>query len=135
MKKTREQLVFELEQKQKQFYKDMMKKLWFQFQRQFDHWFQHTHSDYLELFILYPSDNCDQTHCEGWKYYYKEGILVEEFLEEIEEYLLDYYDENENKVETRMAKMTDKKAIRLMGKDYFEETFPICPHKLYCDYN
>lgn len=101
----------------------------------FEEQFKSTLRDPLALLILWPCDVCDgidsYIYCNGWEKYLEDGDLLDELYDTVEERLYDQYDD-EFKVEQRMEKMTDKKAVKLLGKDYLDEEYPSCPYRGFC---
>ena len=130
--KRRAELKLELKKKLQERSLKWELSFWQDFQRKFNSWFVESLQDPLELCISYPSDLCEQQFCLGWREYYGDESLLEELYDIVEEYLMDEYD-NEDRVERKMEKMTDKKVIRLFGEEHLDAEFPPCPHKEYCD--
>jgi hypothetical protein len=136
------QMRLEFEERQRQYRMQLARETKTRLCQEFNELFRDSFSDPFNHHVMLPCDTCGRDpsidHCGGWEESYTDGCLVEDFSEEIEEWLTDlavekYDDEDrcEAYVERRMDAMTDKKAVKLFKKN-FDEDFPPCPYKVYC---
>jgi len=107
----------------------------------FQNEFQLTLSDPLEYQIKWPCEDCDIDikRCPGWKYYLTKGQLYEAYEDEI---LDAVHDEASERYESESAQerwvdkwldtASDKKALKLLGEDFFNEIGPKCQYYDIC---